>query len=75
MKKICRSLDSLGRMVIPIDMRKALKISTFDEINLELVDDKIIITNPAFSDSKERLEKIMDDKGLDYDDVIKMIKK
>lgn len=75
MKKICRSLDSLGRIVIPKDMRKALKIDINSEICLSLVDDKIIITNSAFGDSKEKFERIMDSKGLNYDDVIKMIEK
>ena len=38
-----RKIDSLGRIVIPRDMRKALKISEWDELRLSLTGNRIII--------------------------------
>lgn len=48
-----RYLDSLGRIVIPVEMRRTLGISEGDLVNFELVGDKVIITNPNKQDEFE----------------------
>lgn len=39
-----RKLDKLGKLTIPVEMRKELGIKNGDKVNIELKDDKIIIT-------------------------------
>lgn len=40
---IVRKIDSLGRFVIPIELRNTLEISTNDSIEIFTDDDKIIL--------------------------------
>lgn len=40
-----RKFDKLGRIVIPIEMRKKLNINEGDLVNIECIGDKIIVTN------------------------------
>ena len=41
-----RKIDDLGRIVLPKEMRTQLDIKENDPLNLELQDNKIIITKP-----------------------------
>lgn len=38
-----RKIDNLGRIVIPMDFRKALEIKDWDELSMRLEDDHIVI--------------------------------
>ena len=53
-----RKIDSLGRIVIPKEMRDQLDIKDGDSINIELVDNKIVISNPNEVDYKQILDEI-----------------
>lgn len=48
-----RYIDSLGRIVIPVEMRRTLEVSEGDPVDFKLVDDKIIISNPNRQDEFE----------------------
>lgn len=52
-----RNIDNLGRLVIPKEMRKQLDITEYDPLNIELQDNKIIITKTNTVDYKEMVEK------------------
>ena len=57
-----RKIDDLGRLVLPIEMRKELNINNGDEVNIECVGDKIILTKPDTVDYKaivEEAKKVM----------------
>lgn len=41
-----RHFDELGRIVIPKEMRCALNLAAHEDVRIELVGDKIILTNP-----------------------------
>ncbi len=41
---LARSIDDLGRLVLPSDVRKQLGIKRGDYLNIELEDDHIILT-------------------------------
>lgn len=47
-----RKIDELGRIVIPKEMRKELDIKENDPLNIEVQDNKIIITKPDTVDYK-----------------------
>ncbi len=40
---IVRRLDELGRIVLPIELRKVMDLSTRDEIEIFMEDDRIIL--------------------------------
>ena len=40
-----RKVDSLGRLVIPVEMREELKIKNGDEVSIELKGNSIVIKN------------------------------
>ena len=50
-----RKLDDLGRLVIPAEMRKQLGISSGDSVNIQLVDNKVIVTSAKKIDNYENL--------------------
>ena len=52
-----RNIDTLGRIVIPKEMRKQLDIKENDPLNIELQDNKIIITKPDTVDYKAIVDK------------------
>ena len=64
MEKSIRTLDSLGRIVIPRDFRRALEISESDDLYLSLSDNKIVIEKAkatcAFCDSTDKLTSFKD---------------
>ena len=41
--KIIRKIDSLGRIVIPMDIRKALNLSNGDDIEINITGESILI--------------------------------
>lgn len=47
---IIRRIDELGRIVIPKEIRKQLKINANDPVNIECTGDNIVITNPNQTD-------------------------
>ena len=55
-----RGTDELGRIVIPIEMRKELGIENGSTVNIELKEDEIIITNPKRIDYKAKNEAAID---------------
>lgn len=48
-----RNLDNVGRLVLPVEMRKELDINNGDLVNIECVGDRIIVTKPKKSDRIE----------------------
>lgn len=54
-----RNIDNLGRVCIPIDMRKELNIDAGSNLNVELVEDKIVITNAQRIDYKAKYENAL----------------
>ena len=55
-----RNLDELGRVVIPKEMRKELNIEGGDPINIELQNNKLIITKPDAVDYKAIVEEAIE---------------
>ena len=55
-----RNIDTLGRIVIPKEMRKQLNIKENDPLNIELQDNKIIITKPDTVDYKAIVDKAIE---------------
>ena len=51
-KEMIRRIDELGRLVIPIEMRKKLDISICDSVNIVVKNKKIIITKSDFTSSR-----------------------
>ena len=41
---IVRKVDELGRIVLPIELRRTLDIAERDELEIYLDDDKVILT-------------------------------
>ena len=67
-----RKIDDLGRLVLPIEMRKQLNINNGDEVNIESAEDKIILTNPKKDDRIERAIQYIENFGMDangFDDI------
>lgn len=56
-----RNIDNLGRVVIPKPMRKQLDIKNNDLLNIELQDNKIIITKPGAVDYKAIIKEAIED--------------
>ena len=55
-----RNIDTLGRIVIPKEMRKQLDIKENDPLNIELQDNKIIITKTNTVDYKAIVDKAIE---------------
>lgn len=49
-----RKFDKLGRIVIPKEMRDKLGLEHGSEAKIELIENKIIITNPKQEDEFEK---------------------
>lgn len=54
-----RNIDELGRLVIPKEMRNELGVTNGDTVDIELVDKKVIITNPKEIDYKAIIEEAL----------------
>ncbi|NLN19329.1 MAG: AbrB/MazE/SpoVT family DNA-binding domain-containing protein [Firmicutes bacterium] len=61
---IIRRIDALGRIVLPIELRRSLGISQGDALEIFVEDDKIILTRYectcTFCGGKERLHRFRD---------------
>ena len=66
--KLVRTIDSLGRLVIPISLREKIGVKNNDEVNIELQDDRIIITSAKNDDKIKRIN----DKLVEMKDKYKM---
>lgn len=53
-----KQIDDLGRIVIPKDMRKKLKLDNGSTVNIELVEGSIVLTNPNEIDYKDNWNKL-----------------
>lgn len=76
-----KTIDKLGRIVIPSELRKELGISDGDEMKLEVKDGKLVVSKAHKKDSpEERIKelerqirikdawcKLIHDIGFDYD--------
>ena len=56
-----KRIDDLGRLVIPQPFRDELGIKPNQDLDVELVGNKIILTNPQGIRSKEEIEKMYKD--------------
>lgn len=55
-----RHFDELGRIVIPKEMREALDLGPFDYAEIELINNKIVISNPENNDKQKQFEFLME---------------
>ena len=71
-----RKIDTLGRIVLPKEMRTQLNIKENDPLNIELQDNKIIITKPDTVDYKAIVEKAIEynEKNIHSDNLNKILK-
>lgn len=53
-----RNIDALGRIVIPVEIRKQLDINNGDSVDIDLVDNKIVISNPSEIDYKQVVKEL-----------------
>ena len=54
-----RHFDELGRIVIPKEMREELNFGMNDFAEIELINNKIVISNPKNNDKQKQLEFLM----------------
>ncbi len=54
-----RHFDEVGRIVIPKEMRKELNFGNRDFAEIELIGNKIVISNPDNNDEQKQLEFLM----------------
>ena len=58
---IVKEIDSLGRIVLPKDIRKSLDLNCGDKINLSIDEDKIYLTKTTFEKQLKNIgEKVCD---------------
>ena len=71
-----RKIDDLGRIALPKEMRRQLDIKENDPLNIELQDNKIIITKPDTVDYKAIVEKAIEynEKNIHSDSLNKILK-
>ena len=71
-----RKIDDLGRILLPKEMRRQLDIKENDPLNIELQDNKIIITKPDTVDYKAIVEKAIEynEKNIHSDSLNKILK-
>lgn len=55
-----RKIDSMGRVVIPKEMREQLYINCGDTVNIDVVDNKLVITKTNQVDYKQTLDEVRD---------------
>lgn len=64
-----KKIDSLGRLVIPEPLRAELGIEPEQDVEIEKIGNKIVITNPKGIRSKSEIEKMLHDaKTLEPDE-------
>lgn len=71
-----RHFDDLGRIVIPKDMREELDFGSYDLAEIEIVNKKIIITNPKDADKQAQMDFLIEreNKLQEIEYVLKNIK-
>lgn len=52
-----KRIDKFGRLIIPVEFKNAIGVNDDGDVNVELFEDKIIITNPK---NDERIKRIKD---------------
>ena len=67
-----RRIDSLGRCVIPMDIRKQLHISPIDDLGFAVEDNKIIISKISSSFNLEDFIRkfIVEYFGVEWEDIL-----
>ena len=55
-----RKIDSMGRIVIPKDLRKELKINEDDNLELSLVDERIEITRCSYMNIMKKIANFIE---------------
>ena len=64
-----KKIDSLGRLVIPEPYRTELGIELEQNVEIEKIGNKIVISNPKGIRSKDEIEKMLHDaKNLNQDE-------
>ena len=53
-----RKIDDVGRLVIPIEMKREIGLENGSEVDMELEGNKIILTNPKGMKSREEIERV-----------------
>lgn len=67
-----KKIDSLGRLVIPEPYRTELGIELEQNVEIEKIGNKIVISNPKGIRSKDEIEKMLHDaKNLNQDEYTK----
>lgn len=51
-----RKIDNMGRISVPIEMRKELGLDIGDEVKIEIKNKQVIVTNPGVLDLKSYIE-------------------
>lgn len=41
-----RKIDNLGRLVVPVEMKREIGLDNGSEVDMEIEGDKIVLTNP-----------------------------
>lgn len=77
-----KKVDNLGRFVIPKELRESLDISPNDDVEFNIIDNKIIISKPDGTMSKNEIEELfyevnkstdMNEYKKGFRDALKMI--
>ena len=56
-----KRIDELGRIVIPKEIRKLYKINNYDELEIDTIDNKIVITKSiGINEYKDKIKKYID---------------
>lgn len=50
--KIIRKIDKLGRIVIPKDVRNSLDLNTFDDVEIRIEKDTIVLEKISFGEGR-----------------------
>ena len=58
---IIRKIDDLGRIVIPKDIRKSIRINDFDNIEIKVVNDSIILKKFSYLDNNLNIIQMLVD--------------
>lgn len=71
-----RRIDSLGRIVLPSEMREELNLQKNGLADIEIKHEEIIIKNPMTVNLRESLEQLLEDneeKGYIENDIIRQL--
>lgn len=80
-------VDKFGRILIPKEIRKEFSFDTNDYVEIDLIEDRIIISKPQNIDKEEKLDFLikrerklqdieyilMNDKSVDISDIRKIL--